>query len=88
MCVCVRACTGWTLTYEERRLVVSKQDTSRDIPEIRHSICILPDITWKAFVYGIDLATSHFRDSEPMHNSEFNWLPSTVVISVKATWQI
>ena len=61
MCVCV--CAGWTLTCEERRLVVSKQDTSRDVPAIRYSICILQDMTWKVFVYGIDLATSHFIDS-------------------------
>ena len=55
-----------TWSLREDYVVISKQDTCCDVPAIRYSICIVPDMTWKAFVYGIDLATSHYIDSEPM----------------------
>ena len=39
------------MTCEEERLVLTKVDASRATPDIRYSIRISGDMSWKAYVY-------------------------------------
>ena len=57
---------GWTVTSKEERLVVSKLDISRTAPELRYSICIFHDMTWKAYVYGMQIATNQLIAGVPL----------------------
>jgi len=43
------------VTSEEERLVLTKVDASRATPDIRYSIRISADMSWKAFVYGLEI---------------------------------
>ena len=45
--------------------MVSKLDVSRSIPAIRYSICILSDMTWKVFVYDVELVSSQLTANIP-----------------------
>ena len=43
------------MTSEEERLVLTKVDASWATPDIRYSIRISADMSWKAYVYGSEI---------------------------------
>lgn len=43
------------MTSEEEKLVLTKVDASRATPDIQYSIRISADMSWKAFVYGMEI---------------------------------
>ena len=54
------------MTCAEGRLLLTKLDMSRAPPEIRYSICVHADMTWKAFVYSMELTTSQLTAGVPV----------------------
>ena len=57
---------GWTVTSKEGRLVVSKLDVSRTAPELQYSICIFQDMTWKAYIYGMEISSNQVIAGVPL----------------------
>ena len=68
MCACLLQCTvvytyvysvlhstGWSLTSEENKLVVSKLDVTRTVPDIRYCVSVFSDMVWKIFIYRREL---------------------------------
>ena len=53
------------MTCTEGTLILTKLDTSRVPPEIRYSVRIHANITWKAFVYSMELTTSQLIAGVP-----------------------
>ena len=54
------------MTCAEGRLLLTKLDMSRAPPEIRYSIRVHADMTWKAFVYCMELTTSQLTAGVPV----------------------
>ena len=57
------------MTCAEGRLLLTKLDMSRSLPEIRYSIRVHADMTWKAFVYSMELTTSQLTAGVPVELS-------------------
>ena len=53
------------MTCAEGTLILTKLDTSRVPPEIRYSVRIHANMTWKAFVYSMELTTSQLIAGVP-----------------------
>ena len=54
------------MTCAKGRLLLTKLDMSRAPPEIRYSIRVHADMTWKAFVYSMELTTSQLTAGVPV----------------------
>lgn len=46
------------MTSVESKLVVSKLDVTRDVPDVRYCVSILSDMTWKTFVFRREIVTT------------------------------
>ena len=57
---------GEITTDAEGRLLLTKLDMSLAPPEIRYSIRVHADMTWKAFVYSMKLTTSQLTAGVPV----------------------
>ena len=53
------------MTCAEGTLILTKLDTSHVPPEIRYSVRIHANMTWKAFVYSMELTTSQLIAGVP-----------------------
>ena len=54
------------MTCAEGRLILAKLDMSRAPPEIRYSIRVHVDMTWKASVYSMELTTRQLTAGVPV----------------------
>ena len=73
------------MTCAEGRLLLTKLDMSRSLPEIRYSIRVHADMTWKAFVYSMELTTSQLTAGVPVELSTTAAVRSLLVDAAEQT---
>ena len=65
-CICthVHVCffaLGWIIKTAEEKVVVSLLDTSRSVPDIKYSLAIEANFSWKIHIYGQEVSPSMCR---------------------------
>ncbi|CAI8046628.1 hypothetical protein GBAR_LOCUS25789, partial [Geodia barretti] len=53
--------SGWIIKTAEEKVVVSLLDTSRSVPDIKYSLAIEANFSWKIHIYGQEVSPSMCR---------------------------